>query len=180
MSIEGKHAYRFGFLKSEEWKAIRLACLLKNDACCVVCGFRSLENDAHHVRYLGSFWNTKVQQLKTLCRECHTKLHELEKEFGLQPKIKDWFIRCPSNWPDGLCRLCGESKEKVERLEIMCPMSHWRRKLVLCGRCKEAVESSIKVPRPLPGTISHLTKLQSREKRQLTAFTIWHIELSRL
>lgn len=78
MSIEAKHAYRFGFLKSERWQNIRLECLARDRARCVVCGFEDISNDAHHIRYPKNGWQfTKRSDLRTLCRLCHEAAHEI-------------------------------------------------------------------------------------------------------
>lgn len=79
MSIEGKHAYRFGFLKSEEWELVRTEALVKDDARCQLCGTRSLQNDVHHLIYRLSWKNTKVTDLVTLCRPCHEIIHLITK-----------------------------------------------------------------------------------------------------
>ena len=80
MSIEAKHAYRFGYLKSEKWKALRLSCLSRDDAKCRACGKRDLSNDAHHIRYPKDWNDTTIWHLRTLCRPCHDKAHVLMKQ----------------------------------------------------------------------------------------------------
>ena len=77
MSIEAKHAYRFGFLKSEKWQTVRLQRLVRDGAKCRFCGIRSLQNDVHHWKYPDNWWDTNVWHLKTLCRVCHMKVHAI-------------------------------------------------------------------------------------------------------
>lgn len=79
MSIAAKHAYRFGYLKSEAWKTVRLEALARANGYCNICSARSLSNDAHHFHYPKNIWNTKVDHLVILCRECHRLVHELEE-----------------------------------------------------------------------------------------------------
>lgn len=88
MSAKSKHSYRFGFLKSEPWKSLRVACLARDGAACWVCGRRSLSNDVHHVRYRKSWNKTKLCDLRTLCREHHKAVHELMKMFPNHPAYK--------------------------------------------------------------------------------------------
>ncbi len=77
MSIEGKHAYRFVFLRSDKWSAVRLEALLREKAKCQICKEESISNDAHHVVYPESVWDTTETDLIILCRPCHTLVHEL-------------------------------------------------------------------------------------------------------
>jgi hypothetical protein len=77
MSIEGKHAYRFKYLKSEEWKTVRTDALVAFSARCYICGNEDIENDVHHVFYQDSFWNTKPDDLIVLCRKCHDLIHAI-------------------------------------------------------------------------------------------------------
>lgn len=97
MSIAQKHAYRFGYLKSEEWQNVRAAVLARDDARCWFCGIRDISNDVHHVFYPKSIWNTKSQHCVTLCRSCHDKVHILLKVDGGGRWINNILkrLRCP-------------------------------------------------------------------------------------
>lgn len=77
MSIDSKHAYRFGFLKSEEWQTMRLICIAMDEGKCVLCEKYDPSNDAHHLFYRPSWKDTKPEDLLTLCRECHKHVHDL-------------------------------------------------------------------------------------------------------
>ena len=79
MSIESKHAYRFVFLKSEEWSNQRIARLARDGAKCRICRIRNLSNDVHHAKYPKNWKSTDLVHLKTLCRECHDDVHEMMK-----------------------------------------------------------------------------------------------------
>jgi len=80
MSIESKHAYRFGYLKSEKWKGVRLEALVREKAKCQICGDESISNDAHHVWYPESIWETTEKHLVVLCRGCHEFVHAMLPE----------------------------------------------------------------------------------------------------
>jgi len=71
MGIEGKHAYRFVYLKSEKWQNVRIEALAREGGKCQICGEESISNDAHHVWYPESIWETRSENLVILCRPCH-------------------------------------------------------------------------------------------------------------
>lgn len=75
MSIEGKHAYRFGYLKSDKWKTVRLEALVREKGRCQICSEESISNDAHHIWYPESIWETQERHLVILCRICHDFVH---------------------------------------------------------------------------------------------------------
>lgn len=77
MGLESKHKYRFEFLKSEKWKSIRLQRLVIDGAMCRVCRRRDLSNDVHHIRYPSKWEDTSVDDIRTLCRDCHEQVHDL-------------------------------------------------------------------------------------------------------
>lgn len=104
MSIEAKHAYRFGFLKSEQWQALRLACLARDDGKCRGCGKRDLSNDCHHIRYRENWRDTKFEDLRTLCRDCHKIVHAIMEE---HPEYTWKQIKARINPPGMLPRMTG-------------------------------------------------------------------------
>lgn len=73
-SIEAKHAYRFGYLKSEHWANLRLSKLASVDARCQRCPTRDLSNDVHHLRYR-NLYDVTEDDLLVLCRKCHDAIH---------------------------------------------------------------------------------------------------------
>lgn len=77
MGTARQHEYRFKYLKSDEWLTVRAEALVREDACCQICGLRDLSNDAHHVAYPPSFWDTRAYHLVVLCRPCHDLCHSI-------------------------------------------------------------------------------------------------------
>lgn len=75
MSIASKHAYRFTYLKSEQWETVRLEALAREGGKCQICGEESFFNDAHHVWYPSNVYETTEKHLVVLCRECHNFIH---------------------------------------------------------------------------------------------------------
>lgn len=95
MSIEGTHHYRFKYLKSEEWQTVRIEAMAREKGKCQICGVQNLSNDAHHVWYPESIWDTKSTQLAILCRACHDFIHTMmpecktnDEEVGLSNWLK--------------------------------------------------------------------------------------------
>lgn len=80
MGIEAKHAYRFEYLKSEKWSTVRIEALAREKGKCQICGEESIHNDAHHVWYPESIWDTTEAHLVVLCRPCHDFIHSMIPE----------------------------------------------------------------------------------------------------
>jgi hypothetical protein len=92
MGIEHKHAYRFVYLKSDEWQNVRLEALVREEGKCQICGCESVFNDAHHVVYPKSFWDTETRHLVILCRPCHNVAHAFisNKQKSDSDKWSEW------------------------------------------------------------------------------------------
>jgi hypothetical protein len=128
MSIESRHAYRFGFLRSDKWKALRLERLVRDGAKCRLCGKHDLSNDVHHWKYPENWNDTKVWHLKTLCRECHDDVHEIMKS---HPELGWKQIKCRVNRIGHVKKLTPqdhikshivavkETQKKIKRLTVL-------------------------------------------------------------
>lgn len=75
-TINGRHFYRFQYLKSDHWQNLRLEKMVEVDAHCLRCGIRDLSNDVHHVRYR-KLYDVELSDLIVLCRDCHKIMHEV-------------------------------------------------------------------------------------------------------
>lgn len=106
MSIESKYAYRFGFLKSEEWETLRLLCIATDEGKCVVCGKYNESNDAHHLFYRTHWKNTKVEDLMTLCRKCHKDVHDLGADILARELWENYKCFLKSKMGKHFCRIC--------------------------------------------------------------------------
>lgn len=80
MGIEARHAYRFGYLKSEHWQNLRIQKLAEQDAKCHFCNHRDISNDVHHIHYPENLYKTRLGVLCVLCRKHHDRLHSLMDE----------------------------------------------------------------------------------------------------
>ncbi len=113
-----KQAYR-EFLQSDFWKEIS-AKARERDGKCVSCGSVKLLQ-AHHVHYPDDWYQTKLEDLETLCRWCHRKEHGRSvpgdfdwERYGIEME----FNRCtgPENSPTkeriiALCKLASDEDE---------------------------------------------------------------------
>lgn len=70
-----KEAYQ-EFLETDFWKEISEKCKERDGNKCTRCPSRS-RLEAHHVRYPEDWYETTLDDLVTLCRECHEKEHAL-------------------------------------------------------------------------------------------------------
>lgn len=93
MGIEAKHAYRFGYLKSEQWAAVRLEAMAREGSKCQICGQEDIHNDAHHIWYPEHIYNTTAHQLVILCRPCHDFIHIMVPECKTSNESEGW-----DNW----------------------------------------------------------------------------------
>ncbi len=75
-NIAARHWYRFGYLKSEHWQNMRLTKLASARARCYRCLKVDDSNDVHHLSYR-NIYDVDLSDLVVLCRECHTKFHEV-------------------------------------------------------------------------------------------------------
>lgn len=162
MGIQSKHAYRFGYLKSEKWQTLRIAALAENDASCILCKKRSMENDVHHFYYPPSFWDTKVDDVVILCRECHDFVHDLMaltansksdrdtcyvRFMAIVEACRKWLgrgvkVRVKSKKGiKGACCVCCTSMDDVEEREALPfnprPGSIWK----LCKECHDILQT---------------------------------------
>lgn len=135
MSIARKHAYRFGYLKSEQWKTVRLEALAREKGKCQLCDEESVFNDAHHIWYPANIYHTTADLLVILCRPCHDFTHIMVPECkGKDPKeAKDhWlkFFNAIKAWRD-------QKSRAFEMIEFRCPADLRAAYLALRDKCKE-------------------------------------------
>lgn len=64
--------YREKYLKSEHWKLLRIKKLQLNPRC-EKCGSNK-KIEPHHINYK-NLYNVDIEDLMTLCRRCHIKIH---------------------------------------------------------------------------------------------------------
>lgn len=83
---DGKELY-YDFLLSDFW--IELSRLKRKLVSkCERCGSDN-RLQAHHLRYPDNWFDTKLSDLKVLCRECHEKEHGISTENQPEPKVSE-------------------------------------------------------------------------------------------
>jgi hypothetical protein len=126
MSIESKHAYRFGYLKSEKWQAVRLEALLREKGKCQICQEESIYNDAHHIWYPENIYDTKEFHLVILCRCCHDFVHATfpecktrDEETGREMWMK--FYRAVITWRTSKLFLFSDDEDSDHLISPLTP-----------------------------------------------------------
>ena len=76
--------YRDTYLKSKEWRNLRLERLYASRFTCELCGEKNCRFDVHHLEYKNLF-GAERKHLRTLCRKCHQQVHVLLLKY---PKLK--------------------------------------------------------------------------------------------
>lgn len=185
MGIEGKHFYRFTYLKSEEWHSARIVALARAGAKCCICGEVDWGNDCHHRKYPENIWDTTPWHLIVLCRTCHAKLHSIystdaskgkwrRKRFRLRREhIVDYALKHPRPLSCLLCRT--EEHVSVFFQPIGYPVG-------ICDKCKELVDHFDNCDGLRKSKWRALVAIQTRLERffvALQAFKWMHIERER-
>ena len=132
MGVNQKHVYRFGYLKSEKWDAVRIQALARDDGKCSICDLQSHSNDGHHIWYPENIWDTTSDHLVILCRGCHEFLHAVCQDCKTNDEFigrRNWlnFKNAALQWrrtniilfhPDKLGLICGpkQLREELDRL----------------------------------------------------------------
>jgi 5-methylcytosine-specific restriction protein A len=62
-------------LKDERWLRKRLKILIRDKHSCQLCGYIGSKVNVHHKKYTGMAWEAPDEDLITLCKDCHKKLH---------------------------------------------------------------------------------------------------------
>lgn len=152
MAAKHKHSYRFVYLRSDKWKDVRLEALLREKMFCQICKEEDFFNDAHHIFYPKSVWDTEADDLVILCRDCHNMIHSffeqqpsrkkgkiafvqitkvIQKWVGLKSKRLLEKIQHESSGSDKIqesiisttCKGCGDFKKPVEPVDILSEFS---------------------------------------------------------
>lgn len=170
MSIAAKHAYRFGFLKSDKWQDIRLKVLVNHEGKCYLCGFFSIENDVHHAVYPKDWNDTKPHQCFPLCRKCHNEIHEevgTEYSFttfrtaveailirnGTRSYGRRWRVPKKQRHSPNWCCCCRSEKDDTSPVNIL---ERYGANLAwnLCVECRDSMQSNIEWPQARDGVMA--------------------------
>lgn len=73
------------YLRTDSWRALRKQVFKRDKHRCVRCGYIGNKKQAHHTHYEGIYeLKFSIDQLETVCVDCHTKIH-----LGELPMKKD-------------------------------------------------------------------------------------------
>lgn len=67
-------------LRDPRWKALRATVLIRDGNTCTKCGAKN-NLQIHHKRYTGEPWEAPINDLVTLCDECHEQIHKKSQPF---------------------------------------------------------------------------------------------------
>src|SRR3989304_1626466 len=70
------------FYNMAEWKEIRLKVLERDGNRCKTCGFNGRGLHVHHVEYKRNGGNEDMNNLITMCNQCHMRIHGQNKNKG--------------------------------------------------------------------------------------------------
>ena len=107
----------FDFIKSKYWGEVRKKVLIRDKRKCTKCGAKRFLH-IHHKSYRNHYnEHEHLEDLITLCRECHGEVHKLiDKKAKKKPnpkKIKKKKVKKPDQYWK---KLNSENKKKKERV----------------------------------------------------------------
>lgn len=158
MSIQGKHFYRFSYLKSDHWKSLRLEKLASTGAACCRCEHIDPSNDVHHLNYK-NLWDVELMDLVVLCRPCHKKVHEVMDATreallsGADPR-EEWklFLNVWGEHPNEIVevrRVMVEMRKRIEK-KVQPPWVAKKPQSPKRWQPKKEKPSCINIPIPIP------------------------------
>lgn len=78
-NIKGKE-YQNGGVKG--FYNVKSAVLNRDDYKCQICGSKDIQLEVHHIIYRSNGGSDRMDNLVTLCHDCHSKIHSGELEFN--------------------------------------------------------------------------------------------------
>jgi len=75
-------------LKDPRWQKKRLEVMQRDNFCCVKCGNDKITLNIHHLTYKNNPWDVDLDQLETLCENCHLIIEDQIKKAVSAGKIK--------------------------------------------------------------------------------------------
>lgn len=111
------------YLNSPEWRAVREQRLTKDKYTCRACG-NTKNLQVHHLSY-SNIYHEKMEDLVTLCQECHSRLHKEKNDIknAQEEKRKEKFNKAMSGNEEIIERL-SEDMKKLKLISIDELLSH--------------------------------------------------------
>jgi 5-methylcytosine-specific restriction endonuclease McrA len=114
--MNSKESYKL-YLKTEHWKETRKKRLVLDDFCCIFCkSKKSLQ--VHHLNYKRVGKENIVEDLITVCKFCHERIHnkkhnkKIKKQKKSKSKVKFKKIK-------GICKFVEEERNKFKPVEFL-------------------------------------------------------------
>lgn len=143
---EHQKAYR-KYLLTDHWKALRERALERDGRACQwdigngeVCGETNGPLNVHHVKYRKTFEETRLEDLKTLCRTCHRIEHGLYVKFPfdwLRGDMEKGLMKEPMSIPSDLQikQLIYEVNDWMDRVQAIGMLRLIERAKRFSGTC---------------------------------------------
>ena len=78
----------YDYLHSEEWQAKRLQALVRDNFRCQLCG-SGTNVQVHHINYENLHTDAELDDLVTLCKACHEKVHSTDLQAKFEKQTSD-------------------------------------------------------------------------------------------
>ena len=127
------------YLKSDNWKQISSKRKEIDGYKCCCCG-SDVKLAAHHISYPQNWFETKTDDLRTLCSDCHLIVHRLQEYYDGHEQI---FNKCRI---DGVLHIYPELKLKLKTqtaryLAVEC----WRKNIFSQAGVKQFANAIMKI-----------------------------------
>lgn len=100
-------------LKDPRWQKLKSIVMMRDNFTCRCCGSTDKTLQVHHKKYSGAPWDAKLDDLFTMCYDCHNTLHiikriikqtygpeNVELEYGYSDTTHSFFIKSADNTND--------------------------------------------------------------------------------
>ena len=136
------------YLQSEQWRSVSAERRRIDGGKCVICGSTTNLN-VHHTYYPADWYETKPEQLRTLCKECHLLVHRLQeiydhRENGIE-YTKNRFVDWDKSSPYATDMLKHESAR-------LCAIECWKRNLFTTTEVSSFIKPFFQIAFPEGGT----------------------------
>lgn len=68
-------------LQDPRWQKTRLQVMNRDNFTCRMCGDKNTTLNIHHEKYYPGFaWDTPIEHLKTVCKDCHLEIERMKAD----------------------------------------------------------------------------------------------------
>ena len=161
MAKKSKHSE----YESPRWQKLRLEAMNRDVWKCVNCGDNDSQLHVHHKRYAGRCWESTLEDLQTLCRQCHENL-------GHHPKGGVWWSEDRDSSSDVICiehcPHCGCGTFKDKGYTYKCIKCGWSPPFEFpCNLLFDYEQSDVSSDVPFSDIITELKELLPNESHSV-------------